>query len=64
MWRCTSHNIPVFTVHGRDNGQFNFPITVDGEGNFLVTDREHHIQKFTEEGRFLTGICTKGTSSH
>ena len=41
MWLCTSHNISVLTVHGLDNGQFNFPITVDGEGNFLVTDIEN-----------------------
>ena len=50
----------------RDSGPgwFDRPrgIAVDGEGNILVTDRHnHHIQKFSAEGRFLEAVGTRGS---
>ena len=44
-------------THGSGKGQFDEPhgLTVDNEGNILVTDTfNHRIQKFTAEGQFLT----------
>ncbi len=38
------------------DGQFNWPdrITVDGDGNVYVTDRDNdRIQKFTSDGVFI-----------
>ena len=53
-----------FGRKGHGNGQFNNPIgvAVDGEGNILVADcRNHSVQKFTSEGKFLTSVGTKYT---
>ncbi len=51
-----------FGSHGSDAGKFKLPhgTTVDGDGNFLVVDNHHRVQKFTEEGRFLATVGTKG----
>ncbi len=54
--------IRSFNTYGSGQGQFNAPcgVTVDGEGNILVVDNNHHIQKFTAEGQFLTSDGTRG----
>ena len=52
-----------FGTHGSGQGQFDRPcgIAVDGEGNILVADSNHRIQKFTAEGQFLAAVGTKGS---
>ena len=52
-----------FGTHGSGQGQFKDPfgVAVDGEGNILVLDKNHHIQKFTAEGQFLAAVGTKGS---
>ena len=45
-------------------GQFRYPrgVAVDDEGNILVADgNNHRIQKFTNDGQFLTSVGTEGT---
>ena len=49
----------LFGTQGSGQGQFNWPsgVTMDGEGNILVADSfNNRIQKFTEEGQFLTAV--------
>ena len=50
-----------FGTHGSGQGQFllSWGLTVDGEGCIYVTDIDHHIQKFTNKGRFLSAVGTK-----
>ena len=54
-----------FGTYGSGHGQFKYPrgVTVDSEGNILVTDtyNNHRIQKFTTTGEFLTAVGTKGS---
>ena len=48
---------------GTDNGQFDFPsgVAVDIDGNVFVTDTQNHrIQKFTNDGDFLSKWSIKG----
>ena len=53
-----------FGTHGCGPGQFQRPrgIAVDGEGNIFVADsRNHCVQKFTAEGRFLVAVGSRGS---
>ena len=51
--------IQSFGTKGSGHGQFRCPrgVAVDGEGNIVIADGwNHHIQKFTAEGKFLTAV--------
>ena len=58
----SGETIRSFGTQGSGNGQFDRPngVTVDGEGNILVTDVYNHIQKFTAGGQFITAVGKKG----
>ena len=54
----------VFGSPGAGDGQFNFPrrLAVDGAGNVFIADRNNNrIQKFTNDGTFVT---TWGAERH
>ena len=52
-----------FGKKGSDEGEFLFPcgVALDSEGNILVTDSNHHIQRFHRNGKFLSAIGIKGS---
>ncbi len=57
--------IAEWGVAGAGNGQFNEPsgIAVDRDGNVYVADRgNHRIQKFTNNGQFITKWEQKETN--
>ena len=54
-----------FGSKGSGQGQFYYPcaVAVDGGGNVLVADgKNHRIQKFTPEGKYITGVGKHGTN--
>ena len=60
----SGEKICSFGMRGSGQGQFNHlhGIALDFEGNILVADCwNHRIQKFTEEGKFLAAVGTKGS---
>ena len=63
MFSPGGENLRSFGTKGSDQGQFIWPcgVTVDGNGNILVTDTLNRIQKFTADGKFLTAVGRKGS---
>ena len=59
----SGEKIRSFGSYGASYGNFKYPrsVALDGEGNILVVDTKNsRIQKFTEDGRFITAVGTKG----
>ena len=61
IFSSSGEKIRTFGSKGSAQGQFNHPrgVAVDGDGNILVAD-DHHIQKFTADGKFLTAVGHRG----
>ena len=58
----SGENIRTFGSKGSAQGQFDGPhgVDVDVDGNILVIDGNHSIQKFTADGKFLTAVGREG----
>ena len=63
IFSSRGEKIKTFGREGSAQGQLKWPcgVAVDGDGNILVVDGcNHRIQKFTEDGKFLTAVGQKG----
>ena len=63
VFSASGEKLRSFGSRGSGQGQFEGPsgVAVDGEGNILTADTNHHIQKFTSEGQFLTAVGTESS---
>ena len=63
IFSCSGEKFRSFGSCGSGQGQFCCPrcVAVDDNGNILVTDAwNHRIQKFTENGKFITAVGVRG----
>ena len=60
----TGEKLGSFGSHGSGLGELCEPrgVTVDSNGNVLVTDVNHRIQKFSSEHKFITSVGSQGTN--